>query len=360
LFRYVAGVGTWATDASTAGNVFDAIDAKHWDGLVAEMGGIDPWCSTFAWQRAVDDAFGNDPERVLVGDDRQPEHVVLGDSDWAAALRGVVLENGVPALLALDAMWAFGTPIVAKRVALASATRAFSEHLANRPDWKVAFLPGVTPNSDLDIALLSALNAALGVDARLLAGEETVRCVASLQGGFHVYLQRRPREFRRNIRQAERRAENHGITIESRDPCVVPCASRTWQDDVLLQMLAVEETSWKGQIESGILSSAMITLYRSLLTRFPVDRVRFSVALIEDRVIGFVLGGIIGKTYRGLQISFDNEFRAHSIGTLLQSHEIKRLCDEGIERYDLGMDMEYKQRWAESRLTTRPILVVRN
>ncbi len=38
------------------------------------------------------------------------------------------------------------------------------------------------------------------------------------------------------------------------------------------------------------------------------------------------------------------------LGNLVQYNMIQWLCDEGVKKYDLGMDMPYKRRWAENRL----------
>ncbi len=97
--------------------------------------------------------------------------------------------------------------------------------------------------------------------------------------------------------------------------------------------------------------------------------------------IGFILGGVLGDTYRGLQLSFTENARQYSVGSLMQWHEVQRLCSstdhsgadqpsaadatrpqastEPVTRYDLGMDMEYKRLWGELTPTTRTLLVVR-
>src|SRR5688572_32387452 len=51
--------------------------------------------------------------------------------------------------------------------------------------------------------------------------------------------------------------------------------------------------------------------------------------------------------YRGLQFSYDDAFAQLGLGGLLQYHQIVELCAEGVTRYDLGTEMDYKRRWAE-------------
>ena len=60
---------------------------------------------------------------------------------------------------------------------------------------------------------------------------------------------------------------------------------------------------------------------------------------------------------RGFQMGFDASMRAMGAGNLVQFELIQALCDEGVEYYDLGMDMNYKRRWAENRLEFVNLLV---
>ena len=63
--------------------------------------------------------------------------------------------------------------------------------------------------------------------------------------------------------------------------------------------------------------------------------------------------------YRGLQFSYNDDLGAHNIGGLLQYHQIGALCDEGVTRYDLGTEMDYKRRWAEDIMETEMLVLVR-
>ena len=48
-----------------------------------------------------------------------------------------------------------------------------------------------------------------------------------------------------------------------------------------------------------------------------------------------------------------------SIGGLLQFHQVSELCDDGVGRYDLGTEMDYKRRWAEEIVETEMLVLVR-
>ena len=43
----------------------------------------------------------------------------------------------------------------------------------------------------------------------------------------------------------------------------------------------------------------------------------------------------------------------------MQYHQIVALVDEGVERYDLGTEMDYKRRWAEDIMETEMLVLVR-
>ena len=71
------------------------------------------------------------------------------------------------------------------------------------------------------------------------------------------------------------------------------------------------------------------------------------------------VGGVFAGEYRGLQFSFDDAFRWLGLGNLLQLRQIEALCSEGVELYDLGTAMPYKERWAEQVVETRLLVIAR-
>ena len=85
-----------------------------------------------------------------------------------------------------------------------------------------------------------------------------------------------------------------------------------------------------------------------------------ATARIGDEDAGYILGGVIAGRYRGFQISYTEAAEPHSIGNLLQLHELRRLAAEGVTIYDMGMDMDYKRRWADQEMTTHTVMVVRH
>lgn len=89
------------------------------------------------------------------------------------------------------------------------------------------------------------------------------------------------------------------------------------------------------------------------------DHLRVLIATAAGEDIGFILGGVRGDTYRGLQLSYHRAHATAGIGHLLQMAQIRQLDAEAVTLYDLGMDMPYKQRWTDRIDTTFAVIVSR-
>ena len=314
-----------------------------WDHHAVHTDGIDHWCSQSPWMLGVHGAFSAPGD---VGD------VLIGETDdGSVAFARRELEDGSPALLPMDATWAFASAVVSSArdpALLQRFCRDAASWIVADPDWRLLACSGVLAGSAFDLALISAF----APHARVLAGPDTIRCVASLDRAFEGWEGRRSRIFRRNLRQAQRRAADAGVAIEIADGLA---------PNVLLGRLhQVERSSWKGQDGSGIESPEMGALYASIVHDLAErTAIRCAFARLGDEDVGFILGGVLGDTYRGLQLSFIQKVRALSIGNILQAHEVARLCTEQVGRYDLGMDIPYKRNWGELLVTTRTLLIVR-
>ena len=290
------------------------------------------------WSHSVQRAFGSD-STLLCG---------VGDSRSCVAFARYPLGDSDHALVPLDLVWSFGSAV------LGVADRGGAEEVADfleRDGARAVFFGGLCEGSVPWQALIDVL----GDRQRLVLGEERVRCRASLDGGVDGYLSRRSREFRRNLRQTDRRVCGAGVRVEvldDADPGIV-----------MARLAIVERSSWKGQEGSGIVSPEMATLYDLVARELSrTGGLRVSVAVDGDgRDLGFILGGVQGETYRGLQLSFVEDARSLGLGNFLQWHEIQRFCsnDKGVCTYDLGMDMAYKRNWSETLHTTRTLVALR-
>jgi CelD/BcsL family acetyltransferase involved in cellulose biosynthesis len=104
----------------------------------------------------------------------------------------------------------------------------------------------------------------------------------------------------------------------------------------------------------------MRAFYGAMLPRLcALGQQRTIFAKIGERDVGYILGAVMGGEYRGLQFSYDDELRELGIGGLLQFQQVTELCEEGVGRYDLGTEMDYKRRWAEEIMETEMLVLVR-
>lgn len=301
--------------------------------LVDRTPGADRWCSSPDWSVPAHLAFA--PEA---------EPLVLRAADRLALLARYRTADGVPVIGGLEPLWGFACPLLGEDPA--ATARLVATALADDPGWHLAVLPGFP----WDQALLRAVAGELAVLGPVRASTGITRQVADLAEGLDPFWARRSSRFRRNLARARRQAASAGLVIED----------ASGDEDLLDRLLAVERRSWKGRSGDGLLSPAMARFYRRQLDRLrPAGRVRALLARLGGADVGFIVGGRRGMAYRGLQLSFVEPVAELSVGHLLQAAEIGRLVAEGVDTYDLGMDLEYKRRWADRAVTTVNLVVQR-
>lgn len=306
---------------------------------VAATEGIDRFCSSLDWVLPAHEAFIPD----------HPLHLREGEHGFVTLARGFNPRIG-RYLQPLEASWCLASPFVGTHAA--GLVDEFAGECASRlMDWDLLYLSGVGPDSELFREIIRAF----GLRHRIGLGHRTNRYVASLDGGLDGYLGRRSSKFRANLRRSQRMAQAAGITYE-----VVAGATEHDFPTLYDRILAVEERSWKGQSGTGILDGGMNTFYRIMLPRLARrGALRVLFAREGERDVAFVFGGLFEETYRGLQLSFDQALDRLSLGNLVQLEMIRALADEGVLAYDLGSELDYKSRWAESCLETVTLWVWR-
>ncbi len=305
--------------------------ARDWDAAVDRTPDADEFCASSIWSFAAAASF--------------PEHeppVVVGNGRSFAGLRRATGEDGSRLLLGLDPVWGFATPMVGHPV---QAARLLAARLT-LDDHDLAVVTG----QQRDAIGLQCLVQVLGDRHRLLQGPSEVRLQADLSDGLEPWLVRRSSRFRQQLGQIRRRAEAAGIVV-------VDCSALP-PDDALDRILDVEVRSWKGEEGTGLASESLAGFYRRMAWRLAAgDQLRLLFARQSDRDVGYILGGVRGRTYRGLQLSYDARLADHGIGHLLQIHQLEALAGTGTDVYDLGMDMPYKRRWADRTHETFAVLV---
>jgi CelD/BcsL family acetyltransferase involved in cellulose biosynthesis len=313
-----------------------AAQADAFDAAVIATPGIDKFCSSSAWVLSASEALM--PPRL--------PFVHRGEAGWYAAMRGLH-GTGLSYAEPLELAWGLAAPLVGGDAPAAAAEAV--EVLAHARGLHVAILAGLAA----DAPILRAFLAAAPRPWERRWGQPTLRHVASLAGGLDGFLGRRSRNFRKALRAAGRDARAAGITFE-------PVTATTAVDAlaVYARIMAVEVRSWKAGDGVGINAGAMREFYERMIVRLAAHgRQRTFFARQGDRDIAYVLGAVFADEYRGLQFSYDATLERFSLGSLCQLHQIEALCGEGVSRYDLGTDMDYKRRWAEDQFETALLVI---
>src|SRR5262249_557475 len=256
-----------------------------------------------------------------------------GEHGFCAAMRGVH-PAGFPYIEPVELAWGLAAPLIGGDPAplVADVVRVLDE----RRDWQLAIFSGLTESGPQR----KALEAALPTRWERRRGTPPLRHVASLAGGIDGFLGRRSRELRKSLRKSLRAASTAGVEFETIATGDAGTLYRRIQD--------VEARSWKSKQGVGIGAGPMRAFYGSMMPRLLAKgQHRLIFARRADRDIGYIFGAVFEREYRGLQFSYDDESARLGIGGLLQYHQVAALCDENVERYDLGTEMDYKRRWAE-------------
>lgn len=314
---------------------FDDVDAhaEGFDAMVAVSGLRDPFCSSTDWIV---------PARAAFFDEALPRVLEL-DNGWAP-LMGLDTVLG-RTIMPMEASWGLAAPIISPDRSLAAA-EVVDALLADRASWDALYLSGLERQGPDFRQLVRRLVGKL----ELGLGRATLRCVASLEGGRDGWLGRRTPRFRKNLRRVRRRGSE--VSFEWIDT-----ATPTEAVAIFERVLAIERLSWKAREGHGIDQGAMCAFYQAMVPRLAArGALRVTFAQLEGRDVGYVLGGLMAGSYRGLQVSFDSTLAQLSLGNLLQFETVGRLTDEGVHTYDLGTDMAYKRNWAESVVETVPLI----
>jgi CelD/BcsL family acetyltransferase involved in cellulose biosynthesis len=311
--------------------------ADDFDREVAHTPAIDRFCSSSAWILAATAALM--PPRAPFS--------FRGQAGYFAAMRGVH-PAGFPYVEPVELAWGLAAPLIgADPAALVAEVVPL---LAARRDWQLAIFSGMTVTGPQR----RALDATLPARWERRRGQPTIRHVASLDGGIDGFLSRRSRDLRKSLRKSLRDAKDAGMTFES------VRAPESEANALYDRIQAVEAKSWKSREGVGIHAGPMRAFYGTMLPRLcELGQQRTIFARLADRDVGYILGAVMAGEYRGLQFSYDADLADFGIGGLLQYHQILELCAEGIARYDLGTEMDYKRRWAEDIMETEMLVLVR-
>ncbi len=320
---------TW----SSVGEV-DA-DAAVIESLVDATPLIDPWCSGPDWFLPAHEAF-NEGAVPLTWSESGTGAILLSQTS---------MDDGAVVVAGLEPMWGFASPLIGPN--LPDLAEFATEQLRNVDRWDICMIAGLPLDEDLARAMAQPF-ASLG---QVQAVYGIVRQVADVSTGHDNWFETRSARFRKAIRQTEKRAHAVGVTFV--DVSADPTAYR--------RCVAIEGTSWKGMSADGITSPGMHRFYEVMTERLQRQgRLRATVAMIDGQDVGYIFGGVRNQRYRGLQLSFAETARSLSVSHLLQHHTLRAIVDEGVQTYDMGMDMEYKQRWATHEQPSMSLIIHRS
>lgn len=282
--------------------------------------GVDAFCSSPDWMFAAQDAWEPDAEPWLWE----------LDGGYVAFLRERA--GLLRVLTPFDRMWGYSCSL------LGDVAGDFAS-LLPEADCQLAIVTGLSQSARLWDELITALEPR----CELGRGDSQFRWQAKLEG----YWERRSRKLRQELRRMRKRAGERGVAFE-----------RAGGSDVYERILDVEARSWKGPVGTGLMHGDMLRFYEVLVRRLAArERLRVLFARLNGSDIGYIAGGVIGDQYRGLQFSFDDRFRDLGIGNLMQAAEIDALIEGGFALYDLGIDIDYKSRWADEKIETSTLII---
>jgi hypothetical protein len=251
-------------------------------------------------------------------------------------------------LMPLEATWGFASPLIGRE--FKTTCELLEELLADeRMDWDVTMLSG------LSFQQLPLLVTHFEQHYDVLGARAIDYHIGSLEEGFEGYLERRSPRFRAGIRRSEDEAANHGIEFDVFQPTG---DARSIVD----RIFDIEKRSWKGISEQGILANPDYAEFYDMLITRCITRQNLHVAIARHEYtdIAYVVGGVMGDTYRGFQMSYDHKYAKYGLGNLTQIRMIEHLCEQQVRLYDLGMSFGYKSRWSDEVKELFGLLIIKN
>jgi hypothetical protein len=307
---------------------------SKWNKAALSTGQADPFCCLPSWQLSFHDAFS--PKRRLL---------IKECSNNVIAFAEKVFSPGSIYLTPIEPLWFFGNPLLGGH-----SVELFSDALVDieklySPVFPRIVISGIRPNGSLYRRLKERFDGKF----KFIRHSSGIQCASSLDGGLDAFLSRRSSNHRRHLKKQGKRVLGNGVSFERHIP-----ASNQETEDVFSRMISVELASWKGIGRCGMAEPQSKKFYGILMKRLAYSKdARVIFAKHEGKDIGFIFGGMAGETYRGQQFSYDEKWRAASIGNMMQLEQIKWLCEKGAKRYDmgplLGYGMGYKSHWTERK-----------
>lgn len=300
--------------------------ADAYDTAVARTPGVMRFCTASPWLITAHQELY--PRR---------ETLVLRDGEYWQVWSVGRLFQFRTVIQPLEADWFFGCPVVGPKPGV-TARILLDFLIGMKKRFPLAWIGGVPVKDQLYGLILSNFRH----DFKIYSIPGCDCHVASLEGGLDGYLGRRSSRFRQMLRKVEEQADANGVETERwRGKGDVP--------RFMKRLLSIEQRSWKGDAGESIFGEERFRrFYARLIGKLGQTGDFRALFLKRDgKDIAYIMGGVFAGEYRGFQMSYDRDFRELSPGHLCQSRMIRWLTEEGLQRYDLGMAMDYKQRWSD-------------
>ena len=279
---------------------------------------------------------------------------VWQDEDhWVALARGPVEGLGVM-VQTLEMAWGFACPVVGPDPAGRGWTllrRALSE-IAPTADGLL--LGGIPRGGALEMTLRGALPHHYGRRWAVVAGTDEV--VADLSTGVDAWRSRRSAKFLTNLRAAGRRAQAAGLTVEMLGG---ECLSESDVEAGWTRLVAADARSWKAAAGESVFQDAAHRQFYRQLVGGAGRAGRLRLAFLrgaEAGDVGYLAGYQEGEHFRGLQLGYDPAWAPCAPAHLLQEALLPHLVEAGVRWYNLGMDIDYKARWADQRINLAQVV----
>jgi hypothetical protein len=305
--------------------------ADAFDLQVARTPGVDRFCSSSRWALPAQQAFMP-----------HTEPFITEGPDGFVALMIMRLEDGRRIGVPLEASWGLASPFAGADPA--PLVRQLQQMMQHPLAPESLYLSGISREGPWFEAVLKGFMGR----ARFGLGRACGRRVADLRPGIDAWLAERSSGFRAHLRRMRRRAYDAGLEF-------------TWITDISPEALpplfdrvmAIESQSWKGRSGVGVAEGEARAFYRQVTTRLAAcGELRVLLGQRGNQDAVFLMGGVFGDTFRGLQMSFNEDHRELCLGNVAQLEAMERLHAEGVASYDLGTEMDYKARWAPEGLET--------
>ncbi len=233
-----------------------------------------------------------------------------------------------PRLLVADDPFAAGQALAAALVEL-------------REEWDVLYLYEQAPDSPALLGLVAGLESEGYLIGR---GPDSVCPFIDTRGDWAEFLGGHSSNFRKNLRRARRKLEEHGALAYR------VMTSPDEMDEAFRRYLDVETRSWKADTTIGLHSDAIARSFYGELAEHlaPEGAFQFRFLEVDGRPAAGTFGIVHDRRFYSLKIAHDAECAPASPGTLLESHELRDCFEGPIDEYDfLGGFLTNKSRWTD-------------